>query len=124
MGGVFLYSFGSWGMILAGAAAGSINGLLGAGGGMVLVPLLTKLTSLDDEQIFPASVAIMFPVSAVSLSVIAFTEGIPLTAALPYLIGGSIGGIAAGIWGKHIPVKWLHRILGGLILWGGIRYLC
>ena len=124
MGGVFLYSFDSWGMILAGALSGSVNGLLGAGGGMVLVPMLAKLTDLEEKQIFPASVAVMLPVSAVSLSVIAFTEGIPLMEALPYLIGGSIGGIAAGIWGKHIPVKWLHRILGGLILWGGIRYLC
>lgn len=111
-------------MILAGAAAGSINGLLGAGGGMLLVPLLAKLTDLEEQQIFPASVAVMLPVSMVSLTVIAFTEGLPLTAALPCLIGGSIGGISAGIWGKHIPVKWLHRIFGILILWGGLRYLC
>ena len=113
-----------WGMALAGIAAGSINGLLGAGGGMVLVPLLTKLTSLGKEQIFPASVAIMLPVSTVSLTVIALTEGLPIKDALPYLIGGSMGGIAAGVWGKRIPVKWLHRLLGILILWGGVRYLC
>ena len=123
MGGVFLYSFDSRGMILAGAAAGSVNGLLGAGGGMVLVPLLAKLTDLEEQQIFPASVAVMLPVSAVSLSVIAFTEGIPLTAALPYLIGSVLGGILAGITARKIPVKWLHRGLGVLILWGGVRYL-
>jgi len=43
--------------------------------------------------------------------------------ALPYLIGSLIGGVGAGLWGKRIPVLWLHRILGVLILWGGIRYL-
>ena len=113
-----------WGMALAGIAAGSVNGLLGAGGGMVLVPLLIKLGSMEENQIFPASVAVMLPVSTVSLTVIAFTEGLPFTDALPYLLGGCIGGIAAGVWGKHIPVKWLHRLFGILILWGGIRYLC
>ena len=119
-----MYSYGFCGMITAGAIAGGVNGLLGAGGGMVLIPLLTKLTSLEEAEIFPASVAVILPVCIVSLTVIAFTEGLPLEAALPYLIGGSAGGILAGILGRNIPVKWLHRILGGMILWGGIRYLC
>ncbi|MBQ8834715.1 MAG: TSUP family transporter [Oscillospiraceae bacterium] len=112
------------GLILAGLGAGAVNGLFGAGGGMVLVPLLTLLTPLDDSQIFPASISIILPICLVSLTVTAFTEGIAWGQALPYLIGSGIGGIAAGLWGKKIPVKWLHRGLGILILWGGYRYLC
>ena len=65
-----------WKTMLAGFAAGGVTGLFGTGGGMVLVPLLTKLTDLDEVQIFPASVSIMLPVSAVSLTVIAFAEGL------------------------------------------------
>ena len=122
MGGIFLRSC-IWKIALAGLLAGTVTGLFGGGGGMVLVPLLTKLTLLEKDQIFPASVAVMLPVSTLSLAVIAFTEGLPLKEALPYLIGGTVGGIAAGVWGKRIPVKWLHRLLGILILWGGIRYL-
>ena len=38
---------------LAGLTAGAINGLFGAGGGMVLVPLLTWLTDLEDAEVFP-----------------------------------------------------------------------
>ncbi len=34
------------GFLLAGTAAGAVAGLLGAGGGMVLVPLLTVLTHI------------------------------------------------------------------------------
>ena len=38
----------SWlGMTLSGLAAGAVAGLFGAGGGMVLVPLLTLLTPLE-----------------------------------------------------------------------------
>ena len=112
------------GIALAGALAGTVNGLFGAGGGMVLVPLLTALTPLDEEAVFPASISIILPVCLVSLSVTAFTAGIPWRASLPYLAGSALGGVLAGVLGKKIPVKWLHRGLGILILWGGFRYLC
>lgn len=112
------------GICFAGLCAGIINGLLGAGGGMVLVPLLTKLTSLKDDEVFPASVSIIFPISLISL-LFAWGAGAPdWSTALPYLLGSAGGGIAAGLFSKRIPVKWLHRILGILILWGGLRYLC
>ena len=109
---------------LAGLAAGAVNGLFGAGGGMVLVPLLTLLTDIADEDIFPASVSIILPICIISLTMGALTQGIPIGSALPYLIGSIGGGILAGMTAKRIPVKWLHRALGALILWGGVRYLC
>ena len=108
---------------LAGFLAGSVTGLFGAGGGMVLVPLLCLLTDLEEDAIFPASLSVILPVCLVSLTVTAFTDGLPWRQALPYLVGSALGGIAAGLWGKRIPAKWLHRLLGLLILWGGFRYL-
>ena len=111
-------------MMLAGAFAGAVNGLFGAGGGMVLVPLLTLLTALDDTEIFPASLSIILPLCLISLGVTALHGPIPWASAFPYLIGSAAGGFAAGIWGRKIPVKWLHRGLGILIISGGIRYLC
>ena len=111
------------GVGIAGLGAGALNGLFGAGGGMVLVPLMGVLTDLDEKQLFPCSVAILFPVCIVSLL---FADGwgdFSFLEALPYLVGSFLGGIAAGLWGKRIPILWLHRVLGILILWGGIRYL-
>lgn len=110
-------------MAMAGALAGSVNGLLGAGGGMVLVPLLTALTPLPEDAVFPASVSIILPVCIVSLLFTALTAGIAWKEALPWLAGSTAGGILAGKWGRKIPVTWLHRGLGILILWGGFRYL-
>lgn len=106
---------------IAGLAAGGVNGLFGAGGGMVLVPLLTK-TGLTPKQIFPCSVVIILPICIISL--LLGSDQIPWITALPYLLGSAVGGIGAGLWGKKIPVLWLHRALGLLILWGGVRYLC
>ena len=113
-----------YGMVLAGLGAGSVNGIFGAGGGMVLVPLLSALTDLNEDKIFSSSVAIILPLCLVSIAGTALTSDIPLEAALPYLPGSAIGGFLAFKYGRMIPTIWLHRILGILILWGGIRYLC
>lgn len=111
-------------MALAGAAAGAVNGLFGAGGGMVLVPMLGFLSELDEQDIFPASISIILPMCVVSLSILSLSAPLPWAVALPYLIGSAAGGVIAGLIGKKIPTKWLHRALGVLILYGGWRYLC
>ena len=112
------------GIAIAGLSAGAINGLFGAGGGMVLVPLLTLLTNMEDDEIFPSSVSIILPICLVSLIFSFLYTEVDWHNTLPYLLGSALGGILAGMLGKRIPVKWLHRLLGGLIIWGGLRYLC
>ena len=109
---------------LAGLGAGAVNGLFGAGGGMVLVPLLTGLTDLPDEEIFPSSVSIILPICLVSLTYSLRHTAVDWGLISPYLIGSAAGGILAGLLGRKIPTLWLHRLLGVLILWGGVRYLC
>ncbi len=111
------------GLLLAGLCAGAANGLFGGGGGMLLVPMLTKLSDFEERDIFPASLSIILPVCITSLTVTAFGQGIDWGSALPYLPGSALGGLLAGTLGKKIPVKWLHRVLGCLVLWGGVRYL-
>lgn len=113
-----------FGYILAGLAAGTVNGLLGAGGGMLLVPLLTLAGDLKERDVFPTSVAVILPICLVSLSISPGLNSLPWTEAWPYLIAAIPGGILAGLFEKKIPVKWLHRVLGILILYGGVRYLC
>ncbi len=110
-----------YGLFLAGAGAGAVAGLFGAGGGMVLVPLLVALTSLEDAEVFGASVAIILPICVVSL---VLSPKLPtFSTALPYLLGSCVGGILSPYISRRIPTLWLHRALGILILWGGVRYL-
>ena len=112
------------GITFAGICAGAVNGLFGAGGGMLLVPILDRFTDLEEERVFPVSVAMIAPICLVSLFSGHFPSGAVWTEAFGYLLGSGIGGITAGLWGQKIRPKWLHRFLGGLILWGGVRYLC
>lgn len=110
--------------MVAGFAAGTINGMFGGGGGMVLIPLLTLLSGIEESDLFQSSVAIILPICLVSLVTSAFTSEIPWRDSIPWLLSGMVGGYLAVKWGKKIPVLWLHRGLGAMILYGGIRYLC
>ena len=102
---------------LPGAAAGFIAGLFGSGGGMILIPLLYLTARPSEEEVFPTCL--------VAIIMDAVTGGsLPLGTAWPYMLGGGIGGVLAGLWAKKIPTLWLHRGLGLLIIWGGVRYLC
>ena len=38
-------------------------------------------------------------------------------------MGGALGGIAAGLLLRRLSAVWLHRALGALIVWGGLRLL-
>ncbi len=112
-----------FGAAAAGTAAGIINGLLGGAGGMVLIPGLSLLAKLPEDELFPVSVAVMLPTTMVSLMICAFHHPLPFKTAWPYLIGSAVGGILSGIGGKRISVVWLHRLFGALLLWGGVRAL-
>lgn len=113
-----------WGSAGAGALAGAVNGLFGAGGGMVFLPALSRLACPKEDEMFPASVATILPLCLVSLTVYGLRDPLPWAEAFPYLLGSGLGGIGAGLFGRKIPTAVLHRILGLLILWGGIRNLC
>lgn len=118
-----MVGYSTFGLILSGCIAGSITGLLGTGGGIVLVPLLRSPGKLTEDRIFPSSTAVLIPICLVSLGIGIRSAVIPWPEAVPYLAGSSVGGVMAGIFGKKIPVAWLHKALGILILWGGWRYL-
>lgn len=111
------------GCATAGLLAGTVNGIFGAAGGMVLLPALEFLAKIPEESLFPMSVCVMLPVCVVSLLCSIPPTQLPWQDAWPYLLGSLAGGCIVGIWGKRIPRLWLHRVLGIMILWGGIRYL-
>lgn len=112
-----------YGAALAGLLAGIVNGIFGGAGGMILIPALQLLTDIREESLFPMSVSVMLPVSLLSLWLTSRSAPLPWTEAWPYLLGSVAGGVLVGLLGRRIPTVWLHRILGIMILWGGIRYL-
>ena len=113
-----------FGAAMAGLLAGIVNGIFGGAGGMVLIPTLGMWTDADRDALFPISVSVMLPVCLLSLGFSARSAPLPWSDAFAYLAGSAAGGVLVGFVGGRIPAKWLHRIFGAMLLWGGIRYLC
>ncbi len=107
--------------LIAGALAGAANGLFGAGGGLFLVPLLIGWAGMEEKKAFATSVAIILPLSVASFVMFCVGGGRVFQEALPYLVGGIIGGLLSARLFKNIPTVWLHRLFGLLILYGGIK---
>ena len=110
-----------WRYAIAGGLAGMANGLFGGGGGSVLVPVLTGYCRLDQRKAFATSVAGILPLCALSVGIYLLRGGLDLMAALPYLIGGAVGGWAGGKWFKGVKIPWLKRAFGLLLIYGGVR---
>lgn len=108
---------------ISGAAAGLINGFFGAGGGMVLIPLLIGFSKVEDKRAFSSAIAIILPICLVTITIYWTQEIFPIHESLPYLLGGSLGGLLGGILFKKVSVGFLHRLFGALILWGGCRLI-
>lgn len=106
---------------VTGALAGLANGFFGSGGGLFLVPLLTRWSKLEERKAFATSVAVILPLSAVSAVVYLWKGGIDFFEALPYLAGGFLGGALSGRIFQKVPLTLLRRAFGALILYGGVR---
>lgn len=107
--------------IAIGAAAGCINGLFGAGGGLLLVPLLGSVCKLPQKKAFATSLSVTLPLSAVSLSAYALRGSVVWLDALPYAVGGIVGGVLAGRFMSRVNVKWLRAALAAFLLYGGVK---
>lgn len=104
-----------------GALAGAANGFFGAGGGLFLVPLLAAWVGAEQRKAFATSVAVILPLSAVSVAVYLLRGGLDVRAAWPYLLGGAVGGLIAGRVFHKANLVWLRRAFGALLLYGGVR---
>lgn len=114
----------NWRAAASGALAGMANGLFGAGGGMILVPLLGSWCGAKDKVCFTTALAVILPMTLMSIGVYWWNGQLPLAQAWPYLVGGFVGGIGGGLLLQRIPTRWLHLVMGVLILWGGVRLWC
>ena len=105
-----------------GALAGLVNGLFGGGGGMVMVPLLTAWCGLEQKRALATCVAVILPFCVLSAAIYVLRTDFDWLLALPYLIGGGIGGALGGLLFKRVSSRWLRRIFALFLLYGGVRY--
>lgn len=107
----------------AGFTAGILNGFFGAGGGLILVPMLIYAAKLSTEKALPTSLAIILPICIVSCLQRYTIHSFDIISLWPYLAGGLAGGIIGGLTYKKVSKIWLRRILGGFVLYAGVKMI-
>lgn len=110
-----------WRYCITGGLAGLANGLFGSGGGLFLVPMLTRWTDMPERKAFATSVGVVLPLSVISAGVYFLNGAVDLSLGWPYIIGGAIGGLLSGRMFKRVPVKWLRRGFGALMVYCGAK---
>ena len=108
--------------LLGGSIIGIINSLLGAGGGMIAVPLLKK-DSMNQTQAQASAIAIILPLTITSIIGYILSDKIKISNSLSYLIPGTIGAICGALLLPKIPVKILKKIFAAFMIWAGIRMM-
>ena len=109
-----------WFYGLLGAAAGFLNGLFGAGGGVAVVPLL-EWSGLESKKAHATSIAVILPLCL--FSAVFYLRGIeaPWQEALWYLPLGIAGAVIGAKLLKKVDNRLLRRIFGGVILASAVR---
>lgn len=106
----------------AGLLIGGINGLLGAGGGMIAVPMLKK-AGLEQKEAHANAVAVILPISVLSAVLYVIKGYVNISDSLPYIPTGVVGSVLGTLILKKISPLWLKRIFGAFMVYAGVRLL-
>lgn len=102
--------------------AGVINGLLGAGGGMLIVPLLKKY-GLSQRSTHATSVCIILPICLLSAVIYLIRGQVTLLDAASYLPFSFLGAIIGALSLSKINQNFLRKLFGGFMLWAAVQLL-
>ncbi|MDR0738785.1 MAG: sulfite exporter TauE/SafE family protein [Oscillospiraceae bacterium] len=107
-------------ILLAGFFAGTVNGLLGAGSGNIIVPMLER-HGVHERRAHATSVFVVF-FFCVSSAILYFSSGrIILSEALPYALWGTVGAFLGSNVLSKINQKILRRVFSIFLITSGIR---
>jgi uncharacterized membrane protein YfcA len=112
-----------WWLLVGGLAAGFVNGLLGAGGGIIVIFVLTKLFGseiTEKNAVFGNALCVMLPISVLTCALYASRgymspDGFGVFA-IPAILGGVTGGILLG----RLDTAFLKKSFAGLVIISGI----
>lgn len=109
-----------------GAAAGFVNGLLGAGGGIIMVYAFSSVYDKDDDGVkdaFASTVAAILPISVVSALTYTFSGAAQLSLLPRYILPAAAGGLLGARFMGTISAAWLKRIFALTVIYAGINLI-
>ena len=111
----------TWKYVGVGLGIGVLSGLLGVGGGIFLVPILTSYFAVDQHLAHGTSLAVVIPTALVGATVYSYHGTIDVLLAAQLAVGGVIGAAIGARVMKKIPAAQLKRMFGVMLVLVGIR---
>ena len=110
-----------WKYVGVGLGIGALSGLLGVGGGIFLVPILTGWFAVDQHMAHGTSLAVVVPTGIVGASIYTLHGTMDVALAVQLAVGGVIGAAVGARLMKKIPAAQLKRMFGVMLILAGIR---
>lgn len=107
----------------AGLFIGFVNGFLGAGGGMLLVPVLTILLHMNSKVAHSTAVFVITPICLVSGITYIIKGVVDWGILLPVAIGTLVGGIAGTFLLKNLKNDVINIIFWCVMIFSGVWML-
>ena len=111
----------TWKYIGVGLGIGTLSGLLGVGGGIFLVPILTGYFLVDQHKAHGTSLAVVVPTGIMGAIVYGYNGSMDLSLAAKLAVGGVIGAALGARLMKKLPAAQLKRLFGVMLILVGIR---
>ena len=110
-------------LLWGGLAAGFLNGLLGAGGGIVIIWILEKTLGYrtdDKRDVFANALAVMLPISAMSAISYAVSGGLPRDDITRFLFPAILGGLLGAFLLDRIGADTVKTLFCLLVILSGV----
>ncbi|MDR2007088.1 MAG: sulfite exporter TauE/SafE family protein [Acidaminococcales bacterium] len=109
--------------LFTGFIIGILSGLLGVGGGIFLIPVLTVYFGLIQHKAHAVSLAVVLPTAAAGAVIYGFHGDMDLVLGIKLALGGIIGATIGARAMQKIPAAVLKRLFGMLLCLTGVRML-
>ena len=110
-------------IVLLGCLIGVINGLLGGGGGMIVVPALTKIFKFNQKEAQATALFVILPISIASSIIYITHNSINFASSWPAILSIIVGGVGGALLLNKLDNKVVRIIFIGLILVSGVMML-
>ena len=107
---------------LFGTLVGFVNGMFGAGGGLIAVPLLEK-QGLNKKEAHANAVAVILPITVLSAFLYILKGSVNLNDSFKFIPSGILGSLIGTFILKKISPFYLKKLFSLFMIYAGIRLL-